>query len=177
MLLDSDLPAARDSEAAAAALNALVLKAEVTTRRGTSKFTTEAANNALMIPNAVTCPPIHSIVVVTSPIGDHAPPALAAITITETNSRRSSPRSSSFRISDTITMLVVRLSRTALNKNVTQDTIHNKLVIRLVRMRDVITAKPSWASIISTMVIAPSRKKVICAVAVILSSSSCPMRA
>ena len=29
---------------------------------------------------AVICPPIHNMIVVTSPIGDHAPPAFAAIT-------------------------------------------------------------------------------------------------
>ena len=74
-----------------------------------------------MIPSAVTCPPIHNIVVVTSPIGDHAPPAFAAITIIEANSNRSSLRSSSFRISETITMVVVRLSRMALRKKVTPE--------------------------------------------------------
>ena len=34
---------------------------------------------------AVTWPPIQSIMVVTSPIGDHAPPALAAIIIIPAN--------------------------------------------------------------------------------------------
>ena len=41
-----------------------------------------------MIPSAVTWPPIHSMVVVTSPIGDHTPPAFAAITIMDAKSRR-----------------------------------------------------------------------------------------
>jgi hypothetical protein len=36
------------------------------------------------------CPPIHNIVVVTSPIGDQTPPALAAITVIPTNRSRSS---------------------------------------------------------------------------------------
>jgi len=36
----------------------------------------------------VNCPPIHSIVVVTSPIGDQAPPALAAMTTMPANSHR-----------------------------------------------------------------------------------------
>jgi SRSO17 transposase len=34
----------------------------------------EAGNSASMMLSAVTCPPIQSIVVVTSPIGDQAPP-------------------------------------------------------------------------------------------------------
>ena len=37
----------------------------------------------------VTFSPIHNIVVVTSPIGDHAPPALAAMIINPTNHIRS----------------------------------------------------------------------------------------
>ena len=40
-------------------------------------------NTSFMICIPLICPPIHNMVVVTSPIGDHAPPALAAITIME----------------------------------------------------------------------------------------------
>ena len=40
-------------------------------------------NTSFMICIPLICPPIHNMVVVTSPIGDHAPPALAAITIIE----------------------------------------------------------------------------------------------
>jgi hypothetical protein len=43
-----------------------------------------------MIPNVVTWPPIQSMVVVTSPIGDHAPPAFAAITMMPATKMRSS---------------------------------------------------------------------------------------
>lgn len=43
----------------------------------------------IKIYNADICPPIHSIVVVTSPNGDHVPPALAAIITSETNHNRS----------------------------------------------------------------------------------------
>ena len=56
--------------------------------RGTSRLTTEGINNAKMIELAVICPPIQSMVVVTSPIGDQAPPALAAITIIPANNKR-----------------------------------------------------------------------------------------
>ena len=43
-------------------------------------LTSEGRNTPLTMAAEVTCPPIHSMVVVTSPIGDQAPPALAAIT-------------------------------------------------------------------------------------------------
>ena len=68
-----------------------------------------------------TWPPIHSIVVVTSPMGVHAPPALAAITTTAPSSLRSSPESPGriFRRSEIMTMVEVRLSRMAERKKVT----------------------------------------------------------
>jgi len=50
----------------------------------------DGKNNAEIVGNAEICPLIHSIVVVTSPIGVHAPPAFAAITIKAPNSFRSS---------------------------------------------------------------------------------------
>jgi hypothetical protein len=43
-----------------------------------------------MIASVVTWPCIQSMVVVTSPIGDHAPPAFAATTIIPAKKRRSS---------------------------------------------------------------------------------------
>jgi hypothetical protein len=58
-------------------------------------------------------PPIHSIVVVTSPIGDQAPPALAAMTMMPAKNRRSAWLDSSLRISEIMTMVVVRLSSSA----------------------------------------------------------------
>ena len=61
-------------------------------------------------------------------------------------------------------MAVVKLSNTALKKKVTVPTNHIRVDKRLVRMRWVITSKPLCASITSTMVIAPIRKKMICAV-------------
>jgi len=49
---------------------------------GMSRHTMLGKMRAFTIPNAEICPPIQSIVVVTSPMGLQAPPALAAITIT-----------------------------------------------------------------------------------------------
>ncbi len=48
---------------------------------GTTRQTVEARKVVFMILAVVICPPIQSMVVVTSPIGDQAPPALAAMTI------------------------------------------------------------------------------------------------
>src|SRR5687768_18225719 len=84
------------------------------------------------------CPPIHSMVVVTSPIGVHAPPAFAAITIIPAKNRRVSLLGMSFRISETITMEVVRLSNTDDKKNVTQHMIHKRDFAFFVVIRSVI---------------------------------------
>ncbi len=118
-----------------------------------------------MIASVVIWPPIQSMVVVTSPIGVQAPPALAAITIIPAKKSRSSCLSSSFFINEIITMVVVRLSRTELRKKVTKPTSHMSEESLVVLMREVMTSKPSWASTTSTMVMAPIRKKTICAVA------------
>ena len=132
--------------------------------KGTSKLAKEGMNTAFMMAKVVICPPIHNMVVVTSPIGVQAPPALAAITMMPAKNKRSSRLSSSFFISETITIAVVRLSKMALRKKVTKPTSHIKLDKRVVRMRSVMTAKPLCASTTSTMVIAPMRKNTICAV-------------
>ena len=129
-----------------------------------SAATTEGKNSIFMMFKAVTCPPIHSMVVVTSPMGDQAPPALAEITMMPAKNKRSSRSLSNFFIKDTMTMVVVKLSNTALMKKVTAPTNHIKVDRRLVRMRWVITSNPLCASTTSTMVIAPIRKKMICAV-------------
>ena len=56
------------------------------------------------------------MVVVTSPIGDHAPPALAAIITIPAKNFRWSASEMIFRSKETITIAVVRLSRTAERK-------------------------------------------------------------
>ena len=117
-----------------------------------------------MIASGVICPPIQSIVVVTSPIADQAPPALAAITIIAAKNRRSLWSPSSFLISEIMTIVVVKLSSTALRKKVTKPTSHIRVACFLVRMSEVMTSKPLWASITSTIVMAPIRKNTIWAV-------------
>ena len=53
---------------------------QLTANNGAARLTSEGRNSLVTIAVVVTCPPIHSMVVVTSPMGDQAPPALAAIT-------------------------------------------------------------------------------------------------
>ena len=136
-------------------------KTQAITHRGTSMFTIEAMKTPWMMARVVTWPPIHNMVVVTSPIGVQAPPALAAMMMMPAKNKRSSRRSSNFFISETITMVVVRLSRIALRKKVTKPTSHIRLESCVVRIREVMTSKPLCASTTSTMVMAPIRKKTI----------------
>ena len=140
------------------------LSKKLVTNSGTNKFTSEGKNKPLIISRAVICPPIQSMVVVTSPMGDQAPPALAAMMMMPAKNKRSSRLSSSFFINDTITMVVVRLSKMALRKNVTKPTNHIRLESFVVLMREVMTSKPLCASTTSTIAIAPIRKNTICAV-------------
>ncbi|MNE40620.1 hypothetical protein D3C80_1346520 [compost metagenome] len=125
---------------------------------GTSRHTRLGRNRPRITPEALIWLPIHSMVVVTSPIGDQAPPALAAITTTPTYIQRSGRPRTSLRSSETMTMVVVRLSSTAERKKVMKPTIHSRCTRLRVWMRSVTARKPSWESISSTMVIAPSRK-------------------
>ena len=64
------------------------------------------------------------MMVVTSPMGDHAPPQLAAITMSPAYSSWSLRLSTSLRNSMIITMVVVILSRTALNTKAVTRSIH-----------------------------------------------------
>ena len=131
---------------------------------GTSRQTRLGRKSALMMPVALIWWPIHSMVVVTSPIGDQAPPALAAMTTIPAKNQRSRWSPISLRNSEIITMVVVRLSSTAERKKVMKPISHSSVTRLWVRMRSVITLKPSWASISSTMVMAPSRKNRISAI-------------
>ena len=143
-----------------------------TTASGTSRFTMDARNTPCMMASVVTCPPIHSMVVVTSPIGVHAPPALAAMTMMPAIKCRSSRPSSRRFMSETMTMAVVRLSRIELRKKVARPTSQTSDDSRWVLIRVVSTSKPSCASTTSTIAMAPIRKNTICAVPVSDSASS-----
>ena len=104
---------------------------------------------------------IHNMMVVTSPIGEKAPPALAAITIRPANIQRSFWSLSSRRSIITMIMVVVILSSTADMINDRVQIIHSKWRLLLALMCSVINEKPPYRSMISTIVMAPIRKTTI----------------
>ena len=122
---------------------------------GTIVETMEGRKRLVMVGRAVIWPLIHNMVVVTSPIGVHAPPAFAAITINAPNSLRSSMLGRIFLITDTITIVVVKLSSIADMKKVSKPIalINPRLFLALIL--SVTTLNPWCASTISTIVIAP----------------------
>lgn len=109
--------------------------------------------------NDVICPPIHNMVVVTSPNGDHAPPELAEIIIIDTNHKRSFLSEISFWHNDVITIAVVRLSSIADRKKVNKLTSTSSFGFDFVFITFVIILKPLCVSTTSTIVIAPNKKK------------------
>ena len=113
------------------------------------------------MPVADIWPPIHSIVVVTSPMGDQAPPAFAAITTIPTKYFRVSLLLINLRSKVTITIDVVKLSKTADMKKVIKPTIHSSLITLSVFINRETKWNPWWASTNSTKVIAPSKKNKI----------------
>mmetsp|Transcript_2130 Transcript_2130/g.7577 ORF Transcript_2130/g.7577 Transcript_2130/m.7577 type:complete len:399 (-) Transcript_2130:514-1710(-) len=128
---------------------------------GTAKLTADGRTRSFMVAMVEIWPLIHSIVVVTSPMGVHAPPALAAMTTTAPSSLRRSGSLTSLRSRETITMVDVRLSSTADKQKVRMPTNHTRVVMSSVSMASVMILKPWWASTTSTMVIAPKRKKMM----------------
>mmetsp|Transcript_61603 Transcript_61603/g.101775 ORF Transcript_61603/g.101775 Transcript_61603/m.101775 type:complete len:243 (+) Transcript_61603:639-1367(+) len=131
---------------------------------GTNSATMLGRISANIVGQVVMLPLIHSIVVVTSPMGVQAPPAFAAMTARPPKSMRSSVWSGSiFRSSETMTMVDVRLSSTAERQKVTTPTMNRRVRRLLVWMFSVMTRKPWCASTISTIVMAPSRKNRISA--------------
>ena len=77
---------------------------------GTSIQTKEGATSNLINSKVETFSPIQSMVVVTSPIGDHAPPAFAAIIIIPANQILSLLSTTNFRRMVIKTIVAVRLS-------------------------------------------------------------------
>ena len=71
--------------------------------------TIDGMNKSVIVFRAVMFPCTHNCVVITSPIGVHAPPALAATTTTAPNSQRSSGSATSSRSRDKMKIVDVRL--------------------------------------------------------------------
>ena len=109
----------------------------------------------------VICPPIHNIVVVTSPIGVQAPPALAAMIIIPANHNLSLWSFKILAHKEIITIAVFKLSRIDDKKKVKVAITNINFTKLLVLILSVINEKPLCVSINSTMVMAPNKKKTI----------------
>src|SRR5688572_3954934 len=88
--------------------------------------------NLTMILSAVIWPPIHNIVVVTSPKGDHAPPAFAAIIIAPAKYNLSFLSGINLPHKEVITMAVVRLSSSEERKKVIMVMMIRSLLLLVV---------------------------------------------
>ena len=99
----------------------------------------EGKKSCVIVGKVVSWPLIHSIVVVTSPIGVQTPPALAATTTIAPNKRLSSSLGINFRRRETITIVTVRLFNMEERKKVKKPIIQNKAFLDFVVMRLVIT--------------------------------------
>mmetsp|Transcript_8086 Transcript_8086/g.16879 ORF Transcript_8086/g.16879 Transcript_8086/m.16879 type:complete len:408 (-) Transcript_8086:944-2167(-) len=102
---------------------------------------------------------IQSMVVVTSPMGVHTPPAFAATTTMAPKRRRSDSEGMILRRRDTMTIVTVRLLRMEDRKKVRKPITQKSCFFELTLMAFVTTLKPWWASTTSTMVEAARRKK------------------
>src|SRR5690606_37559184 len=100
---------------------------KVSTSKGTSRQMMLGNATCSMSCHGVNLPAIHSIVVVTSPIGVQAPPALAAMTTTPTKYGRHLGSGTTFRRIDTMTMVVVKLSNTDDMKKDNHEMLHSSL--------------------------------------------------
>ncbi len=87
-------------------------------------------------------PAIQSMMVVTSPIGDHAPPALAARMIMPPKNQRSFWSVINLRSKAIITIAVVRLSSRADSRKVRNESAHSSLTLLLVLMWSVMMLNP-----------------------------------
>ena len=85
---------------------------------------------------------IQSMVVVTSPIGVHTPPAFAATTTMAPNNLRSFSTCTSFFKRDHMTMVAVKLFRMAERKNVRNPIVQKSVFLEVVVIRLVTTLNP-----------------------------------
>ena len=114
-------------------------KATVT---GTATQRIDGITRFCIKPKVDTFPLIQSMVVVTSPIGDQAPPAFAAITARDTNQILSSFVGTNFRSKETSTIVAARLSKVAERKNARIEIKISMVLFLVVLILFVITANP-----------------------------------
>ena len=110
---------------------------------GTSKLKSEGKKSSLISLKLLTFPDIHNIVVVTSPMGDQAPPALAAIIVMPAYHKRSSLLGINFLSTVMITIVVVRLSIIADRKKVSKPIVHKSDRLFLLAMIFLTALNPS----------------------------------
>ena len=127
-------------------------------KAGTSIEMSDGTKISVSTPSVVITPLIHSMMVVTSPMGEKAPPELAAITTSAAYISRSPRLCTSFLSTMIITILVVRLSKMAERKKVIKAILHISLRLERVFRASRTKLKPPFESTISTIVIAPIRK-------------------
>ena len=120
---------------------------------------TAGISTSVITPAAVITPLFQSMMVVTSPIGENAPPELAAMMTSEAYMTRSLRSLTSLRNIIIITIEVVRLSRMALRIKVMMAIRHSNERLLLVFRVSLTKLKPPFWSTSSTMVMAPIRKK------------------
>ena len=108
--------------------------------------------------------PIQSMVVVISPIGDHAPPALAATMIIPAYQSLRVLSLTSFCNMVIKTIVAVKLSMIAERINAKKHMIHKILTLLFVLINFFIVEKPLKKSTVSTIVMAPIKKIKISAV-------------
>mmetsp|Transcript_50929 Transcript_50929/g.75522 ORF Transcript_50929/g.75522 Transcript_50929/m.75522 type:complete len:266 (-) Transcript_50929:1238-2035(-) len=110
--------------------------------REPTRQTTEGKKSCVTVGTVVSCPLIHSIVVVTSPMGVHTPPAFAATTTMAPKRRRSTSFGTNLRRRDTMTMVTVRLLRMEERKKVRNPIVQKSPFFDLVVILLVTTLKP-----------------------------------
>ena len=130
---------------------------------GTNIDSKDGKNSFVINADVVTFSFIHSIIVVTSPVGVQAPPLFAAIIIIPANIQRSWRSETILRNSIVMTMAVVKLSRIDDIKNVIKERIQRRLRFERVDILSVTHINPPCTSISSTIAIAPIRYRTICA--------------
>mmetsp|Transcript_93688 Transcript_93688/g.262091 ORF Transcript_93688/g.262091 Transcript_93688/m.262091 type:complete len:250 (-) Transcript_93688:526-1275(-) len=153
------------SASAASRLLATARASHQSPAKGSMVTTNDGRNSHAMVCATVIFSANHSIVVVTSPMGLQAPPALAAMTKKPPMLWRSSLSwRTECRNNFKQTMVAVRLSMTALKKKHRMPRIGISNSLRppaILAMHMVTTAKPSKWSIDSTTPIAGSKNKMI----------------
>src|SRR5690606_12259629 len=112
-------------------------------KEGINIHTKEGTNKCSINSAVVTLSPIHNMVVVTSPMGDHAPPALAAIIMIPAYQILTSRSKIIFWRMEIKTMVAVRLSIMAESMKAKKEKIQSNFFLLLVFTNDFMVAKPS----------------------------------